>query len=84
MSMIKKVDDLVNLIGASFRWLFGWFFQNTFGHEKLTFNVCLNGSEDRDHIVGEIGHRNANWLFAALVIVPLFLGIVDLIQSIWL
>ena len=78
--MIRRIDDILNYIGACIRWCYGYVFESALGHRNFTFQEFLNGFENKNDIVGKIANRNVNRLFAALVIIPLILICLDLIK----
>ena len=80
MKVIKKLDNILNFIGACLRWFYGYFFQLALGHENLSFQVFLEGSDDKNDIIGKIGHRNINRILSALVIVPLIMIFIDMMK----
>ena len=71
--MIRKMDSLLNYLGASIRWCIGFVLKIALGQENFKFQEFLNGFDNKNDIVGQLGHRNVNRLFAAIVVIPLFL-----------
>ena len=78
--MIKKLDRILNFIGACIRWAYGYLFKITFGQENFTFHEFLNGSPNKNDVVGRIGHRNVNLFFGALVVMPLIIATISFVS----